>query len=84
MSMFTLAQYSLVALLDPMLIVYLLAFYIVTYLVFGSLMLTIGSAVNQMAEAQSFMGPIMILLVCGYSTVGHSSGRRRTPRSASR
>jgi ABC-type Na+ efflux pump permease subunit len=64
---FTLAQYSLVALLDPMLIVYLFAFYIVTYLVFGSLMLTIGSAVNQMAEAQSFMGPITILLVFSYS-----------------
>ena len=63
----TLAQYSLVALLDPMLIVYLFAFYIVTYLVFGSLMLTIGSAVNQMAEAQSFMGPITILLVFSYS-----------------
>jgi ABC-2 type transport system permease protein len=64
---FTLAQYSLVALLDPMLIVYLFAFYIVTYLVFGSMMLTIGSAVNQMAEAQSFMGPITILLVFSYS-----------------
>ena len=39
-----------------MLIVYVLAFYVVTYLVFGSLMLTIGSAVNQMAEAQSLHG----------------------------
>jgi ABC-2 type transport system permease protein len=67
MSMFTLAQYSLVALLDPMLIVYVFAFYIVTYLVFGSLMLTIGSAVNQMAEAQSLMGPVMILMVAGYT-----------------
>ncbi len=66
-SVYTLAQFSLVGLLDPMLIVYVLAFYIVTFLVFGSLMLTIGSAVNQMAEAQSFMGPITILLVVGYS-----------------
>jgi ABC-2 type transport system permease protein len=67
MSVYTLAQFSLVGLLDPMLIVYVFAFYIVTFLVFGSLMLTIGSAVNQMAEAQSFMGPITILLVAGYS-----------------
>jgi ABC-2 type transport system permease protein len=67
MAMFSLAQYSLAAMLDPMLIVYLFAFYIVTYLVFGSLMLTIGSMVNQMAEAQSFMGPITILLVFSYS-----------------
>ncbi len=67
MAMFSLAQYSLAGLLDPMLIVYVFAFYIVTYLVFGSLMLTIGSAVNQMAEAQALMGPVIILLIAGYS-----------------
>jgi ABC-2 type transport system permease protein len=70
MALFTLAQYSVAGLLEPMLIVYLFAFYIVTYLVFGSLMLTIGSAVNQMAEAQSFMGPIMILMVFSYTMSG--------------
>ncbi|MEJ0006035.1 MAG: ABC transporter permease [Steroidobacteraceae bacterium] len=53
-----------------MLIVYLLAFYTVTYLVFGSLMLTIGSAVNQMAEAQSLMGPVLILLIASYTLTG--------------
>jgi ABC-2 type transport system permease protein len=68
MAVFSLGQYSLAALLDPMLIVYIFAFFIVTYLVFGSLMLVIGSAVNQMAEAQSFMGPLMILMIVGYST----------------
>jgi ABC-2 type transport system permease protein len=67
MSVFSLAQYSLAGLLDPMLIVYMFAFFIVTYLVFGSVMLTIGSAVNQMAEAQSFMGPVMIVMVASYS-----------------
>jgi ABC-2 type transport system permease protein len=67
MSVFSLAQYSLAGLLDPMLIVYVFTFYIVTFLVFGSLMLIIGSAVNQMAEAQSFMGPLTILLVGSYS-----------------
>lgn len=67
MAVISLGQYSLAALLDPMLIVYVLAFYVVTYLVFGSLMLVIGSAVNQMAEAQSFMGPITILMVFSYS-----------------
>jgi ABC-type Na+ efflux pump permease subunit len=66
-SMFTLAQYSLAGLLEPMLIFYVFAFFIVTFLVFGSLMLTIGSAVNQMAEAQAFMGPIMILLIASYT-----------------
>jgi ABC-type Na+ efflux pump permease subunit len=67
MAVFSLGQYALAGVLEPMLIVYVFAFYIVTYLVFGSLMLVIGSAVNQMAEAQSFMGPITILLVFSYS-----------------
>jgi len=67
MSFYTLGVYSMAALLEPMLIVYVLAFYMVTYMVFGSLMLTIGAAVNQMAEAQSLMGPVIILLVAGYS-----------------
>lgn len=65
-ALYGLAQFSLAGLLDPMLIVYVLAFYVATFLVFGSLMLTIGSAVNQMADAQSLLGPIMILLVVGY------------------
>jgi ABC-2 type transport system permease protein len=70
MSLYALAQYSLAGLLDPLLILYVLAFYAVTYLVFGSLMLTVGSAVNQMADAQSLMGPIMIVLIVGYSLTG--------------
>ncbi len=68
MSIYALSAFALAGLIDPMLIVYLLAFYVATYMVFGSLMLTIGSAVNQMAEAQSLMGPIIILLVVGYAT----------------
>ncbi len=67
MALYTLAQFSMAGLVEPILIVYVLAFFIVTYLVFGSLMLTIGSAVNQMVEAQSLMGPVMLLLVAGYS-----------------
>jgi ABC-2 type transport system permease protein len=65
-ALYGLAQFSMAGLLDPMLIVYLLAFYMVTFLVFGSLMMIIGSAVNQMADAQSLMGPVMILLVVSY------------------
>jgi ABC-2 type transport system permease protein len=49
-----------------MLIVYLLVFFLITYLVFGALMMAIGAAVNQMAEAQSMMGPIMILMMLPY------------------
>jgi ABC-2 type transport system permease protein len=66
MGVYLLAQFSLSGLLDPLLIVYVLVFYLFTFLVFGSLMLTIGSVVNQMADAQAFQGPMMILLVGGY------------------
>jgi len=65
-----LAQFALSGLLDPMLIVYLVVFYFIAYLVYGALMLAVGAAVNQMADAQSLMGPIMMLLVAPYVLTG--------------
>ena len=64
-----LVQFSLMGTLDPMLIVYLLVFYLLAYLVYGALMLAIGAAVNQIADAQSLMGPVMVLLVAPYVLV---------------
>jgi len=61
-----LLQFALIGLLDPMLILYLLVFFLLAYLVFGALMQAIGAAVSQMADAQSLMGPIMILLIIPY------------------
>jgi ABC-2 type transport system permease protein len=61
-----LAQFAMLGLLDPLLVVYLIVFFLVSYLVFGALMMAIGAAVNQMAEAQSLMGPIMLLLITPY------------------
>jgi ABC-type Na+ efflux pump permease subunit len=49
-----------------MLIVYLFVFFLITYLVYGSMMMMVGAAVNQMADAQSLMGPIMLLLIAPY------------------
>jgi ABC-2 type transport system permease protein len=65
-----LAQFALSGMLDPMLIVYLVVFYFIAYLVYGALMLAVGAAVNQMADAQSLMGPIMMLLVAPYVLTG--------------
>jgi ABC-2 type transport system permease protein len=59
-------QFAMVGLLDPMLVVYLLVFFLITYLVFGALMLAIGAAVNQIADAQSLMGPLMLLMIVPY------------------
>jgi ABC-2 type transport system permease protein len=61
-----LGAYSLAGNLDPMLIVYLIVFYLLASMVYGGLMLAIGAAVNQVAEAQSLMGPVMFLLLVPY------------------
>jgi ABC-2 type transport system permease protein len=58
---------AMFGLIDPMLLVYLLVFFLITYLVFGALMLAIGAAVNQAADAQSLLGPIMLLLMLSYA-----------------
>ena len=62
-----LMQFALFGLLDPLLIVYLVVFFLLSYLVFGALMMAVGAAVNQQADAQSLMGPIMVLLVLPYA-----------------
>jgi ABC-2 type transport system permease protein len=61
-----LLQFALFGLLDPMLIVWLIVFFLIAYLVYGALMLCIGAAVNQIADAQSLLGPIMLLMVVPY------------------
>ena len=66
MGLFALYSFALLGLIDPMLVVYLVLFFLITYLVFGALMTAIGASVNQMADAQSLMGPVMMLLVFPY------------------
>jgi ABC-2 type transport system permease protein len=66
MGLFALYSFALLGLVDPMLVVYLILFFLITYLVFGALMTAIGASVNQMADAQSLMGPVMMMLVFPY------------------
>jgi ABC-2 type transport system permease protein len=61
-----LSQFRMLNQLDPQLVVFLFAFYLITYLMFGALMLAVGAAVSQIADAQSLMGPIMLLLLTPY------------------
>lgn len=61
-----LLSFAMFGLLEPSLIVYLLVFFLITYLFFGALMMAIGAAVNQMNEAQALMGPVMVLLIGPY------------------
>jgi ABC-type Na+ efflux pump permease subunit len=66
LGIFGLLQFAMFGLLDPMLVVYLVVFFVISYLVYGALMMAIGAAVNQVAEAQSLMGPVMLLLLLPY------------------
>lgn len=69
LGMLALLEYSLAGLVDPMLLVYFVIFYLLASLVYGGLMMSIGAAVNQAADAQSLMVPVMILLVAPYALV---------------
>ena len=66
LGLLALSQFSLLSVLDPTLVFYLIVFYLLAYLVYGGLMLAIGGAVNQIADAQSMMGPVMLLIVIPY------------------
>jgi len=63
LGLLTLVSFTLLGLLDLMLVFYLVIFFIITYLVIGSLMVAVGAAVNEMREAQSLMMPIMLTMM---------------------
>jgi ABC-2 type transport system permease protein len=58
-----LASFSLFGLLDFSLLLYLLIFFLIALFTIGSLMMAIGSAVNDMREAQSMMMPLMMTMI---------------------
>ena len=56
-------SFAMLGLLDPTLIVFLLVFYVLAYFTVASFMAAIGSAVNEMREAQTLMTPVMLLIM---------------------
>jgi ABC-2 type transport system permease protein len=66
LGLYALSTFSMLGALDMKLVIYLIVFFLITYLVYGALMLSVGAAVNQLSDAQSLMGPIMLLLVAPY------------------
>ncbi len=66
LGLMALYSFAMLGLIEPILILYLLVFFLVTYTIYGALMLAIGAAVDQVADAQSLMGPVMILLMIPY------------------
>jgi ABC-2 type transport system permease protein len=63
MGLFMLTSFALIGLLDISLIFYLFIFFVITYLVMGSIMMAVGAAVNDMKEAQGLMMPLSLLFM---------------------
>ena len=63
MGILGLVSMAMFGLVDPTLLVYLFIFFLITYIIMGSLMAAIGSAVNELREAQSLMTPITLLMM---------------------
>jgi ABC-2 type transport system permease protein len=66
LGLLALYSFAMFGIIDPLLIVYFLVFFLITYLIFGALMMSIGAAVNTMQEAGSMMGPVILLLLFPY------------------
>ena len=62
MGLVALLSFALFGLLNPWLLPYLAIFFLLAYLTFGALMVSIGAVVSDMREAQSLMMPIMLVL----------------------
>lgn len=63
MGVSALVSYALTGALNPALLLYLVVFFLLSYLTIGSLMAAIGAAVNEMREAQSMMTPVMLIVM---------------------
>jgi ABC-2 type transport system permease protein len=50
-------------LLDPMMLVYFVLFFFIAFFTLASMMAAVGSAVNDMREAQALMQPIMVIVM---------------------
>jgi ABC-2 type transport system permease protein len=57
-----LLSFAMFGILNPWLILYLGIFFLLAYLTYGSLMVSVGAVVNDMREAQGLIMPLMLLL----------------------
>jgi ABC-2 type transport system permease protein len=54
---------SLTHLIDPINLVYLAVYFLIAFFLIATMMASIGSAVNDLREAQALLGPVMIVLI---------------------
>jgi len=58
--------YGLADLIGVLPLIYMIVFFLIAYVTVGALLAAVGSAVNDMREAQSLQGPVMITLIIPY------------------
>jgi ABC-2 type transport system permease protein len=63
MGILGLVSMAMFGLVDPSLLIYLFIFFLITYVTMGSILAAIGSAVNELREAQSLMTPVTLLMM---------------------
>jgi ABC-2 type transport system permease protein len=63
LGLLALISFATIGLLDPVLLVYLLVFYMLAFFTVAAMMAAIGSAVSEMREAQSLQAPVMMFLM---------------------
>jgi len=63
LGLIALLSFASLGLLEPSLIVFLLVFYLLAYFSIGAFMAAIGSAVNELREAQGLMTPVMLVIM---------------------
>jgi len=63
LGLLALISFASVGLLDPMMIVYLLIFFVLAFFTIAAMMAAIGASVNEMREAQTLMAPVMMFLM---------------------
>ncbi len=86
MGMVGLVAASMMHILDPMNLVYLAIYFVIAFALIACLMAAIGSAVSDVREAQSLIGPVMIVLVIpmmlGWFPIPATPVTRRSRRCA--
>jgi ABC-type Na+ efflux pump permease subunit len=63
LGLIALLSFASLGLIDPALIVFLVLFYLLAYFSVGAFMAAIGSAVNELREAQGLMTPVMLIIM---------------------
>ncbi|MEM8757703.1 MAG: ABC transporter permease [Planctomycetota bacterium] len=67
LSIVALIRFGLGDVLTPLTLVSMLLFFVLAYFTFASFMAAVGSAVNELREAQSLIGPVMVPLIIPYA-----------------